>query len=95
MESSEHFDFARSFVSYPPCRAFWRGIGPALILVTNPVIQYTVFEQLKNLIVVSRTRKLRLAGAVGAIATLSDWDFFFLGALAKLGKTFTLTYGAQ
>ncbi|KAF8914575.1 mitochondrial carrier [Mucidula mucida] len=68
-------------------KAFWRGIGPALILVTNPVIQYTVFEQLKNLIVASRTRKLRLAGAVGAIATLSDWDFFFLGALAKLVAT--------
>ncbi|KAF9055238.1 mitochondrial carrier [Hymenopellis radicata] len=68
-------------------KAFWRGLGPALILVMNPVIQYTVFEQLKNLIVASRTRKLRLAGAVGAIATLSDWDFFFLGALAKLVAT--------
>lgn len=27
------------------------GIGPALILVTSPMIQFTVFEQLKNLIV--------------------------------------------
>lgn len=68
-------------------RAFWRGIGPALVLVINPVLQYTVFEQLKNFLVVRRTNKLRAAGAAAtAIAVLSDWDFFFLGALSKLGK---------
>lgn len=70
-----------------PFRAFWRGIGPALVLVINPVLQYTVFEQLKNFLVVRRTNKLRAAGAAAtAIAVLSDWDFFFLGALSKLGK---------
>lgn len=66
--------------------AFWRGIGPALVLVINPVIQYTVFEQLKNLLVKRRTTKLRAAGGIaGAVAVLSDWDYFFLGALSKLG----------
>jgi adenine nucleotide transporter 17 len=67
------------------CRAFWRGLGPALILVINPVVQYTVFEQLKNFLIASRTNKLRAAGAATAVTILSDWDFFFLGAVSKLG----------
>lgn len=64
--------------------AFFRGLGPALVLVANPVIQYTVFEQLKNALV--RRRK---AGGKGV--GLTDWDFFFLGALSKLGTSFTLS----
>ncbi|KAG6854763.1 hypothetical protein C0991_001190 [Blastosporella zonata] len=68
--------------------AFWRGIGPALILVINPVLQYTVFEQLKNLLIARRTNRLRAAGAAASVvAILSDWDFFFLGALSKLVAT--------
>ena len=65
---------------------FWRGIGPALVLVINPVLQYTVFEQLKNLLVKRRTERLRAAGNKSAVAVLTDLDFFFLGALSKLGK---------
>lgn len=65
--------------------AFWRGLGPALVLVVNPVLQYTVFEQLKNLLVKRRTIKLRARDASAAIAILSDWDYFLLGALSKLG----------
>ncbi|KAF7433410.1 hypothetical protein PC9H_005362 [Pleurotus ostreatus] len=71
-------------------KAFWRGIGPALVLVINPVLQYTVFEQLKNQLVKSRSAKLKAAGAV-AVAVLTDMDFFFLGALSKLIAT-SLTY---
>ncbi|KAG9219334.1 hypothetical protein CCMSSC00406_0001744 [Pleurotus cornucopiae] len=71
-------------------KAFWRGIGPALVLVINPVLQYTVFEQLKNSLVKSRSAKLKAAGAV-AFAVLTDMDFFFLGALSKLIAT-SLTY---
>jgi adenine nucleotide transporter 17 len=66
--------------------AFWRGIGPALVLVINPVLQYTVFEQLKNILIKKRTTKLKAAGLTTAVAVLSDWDFFFLGALSKLGR---------
>ncbi|TFK55676.1 mitochondrial carrier [Heliocybe sulcata] len=68
-------------------QAFWRGIGPALVLVINPVLQYTVFEQLKNFLIRTRTAKLRASGAASAVAVLSDWDFFFLGALSKLIAT--------
>ncbi|KAJ6599092.1 mitochondrial carrier domain-containing protein [Mycena vulgaris] len=68
-------------------QAFWRGIGPALVLVINPVLQYTVFEQLKNFLIARRTAKLRATGVATAVAVLTDWDFFFLGALSKLVAT--------
>ncbi|PBL02527.1 mitochondrial carrier [Armillaria gallica] len=77
----------RGILAKDGIRAFWRGIGPALVLVMNPVIQYTVFEQLKNTLIARRTAKLRLASAVAATAILSDWDFFFLGAISKLIAT--------
>jgi len=67
----------------------WRGIGPALILVINPVIQYTVFEQLKNWLVKGRTTKLRATGSTSAVAVLTDVDYFLLGALSKLVATAT------
>lgn len=55
--------------------ALWSGVIPALVLVINPIIQYTVFEQLKT--VVERRRQSR--------ATPND--AFLLGALGKLMAT--------
>jgi adenine nucleotide transporter 17 len=66
---------------------FFRGLGPALVLVINPVLQYTVFEQLKNFLIKRRTLKLRAGGSRSAVAVLSDRDFFVLGALSKLVAT--------
>ncbi|KAG2128309.1 peroxisomal membrane protein PMP47B [Suillus bovinus] len=66
---------------------FFRGLGPALVLVINPVLQYTVFEQLKNFLIKRRTSKLRAEGFGNAAAVLSDWDFFVFGALSKLVAT--------
>ncbi|KAG1779717.1 peroxisomal membrane protein PMP47B [Suillus placidus] len=66
---------------------FFRGLGPALVLVINPVLQYTVFEQLKNFLIKRRTLKLKERSSGGAVAVLSDWDFFVLGALSKLVAT--------
>ncbi|RIA87572.1 mitochondrial carrier domain-containing protein [Glomus cerebriforme] len=54
-------------------KAFWQGIIPALILVINPIIQYTTFEQLK-----ARIEKLKKLG---------NFDFFLLGAISKLIAT--------
>ena len=65
---------------------FMRGVGPALVLVINPVIQYTVFEQLKNKLVTRRTTALRAAGGAAATAVLTDLDFFLLGALSKFSE---------
>ncbi len=51
------------------------------MLVSNPVLQFSLFEQLKNKILASRT------GGPG----LTDLDFFWLGAVSKLFAT-TVTY---
>lgn len=53
--------------------ALFAGVLPALILVLNPIIQYTIFEQLKNLINKKRT--------------LTSTHAFFIGALGKLAAT--------
>lgn len=64
--------------------SLWRGLGPALFLVSNPVIQFVTSERLKNLLVKSRLAR-------GVSASLSDIDFFLIGALSKLVAT-GLTY---
>ncbi|KAK2811318.1 hypothetical protein FQN50_002194 [Emmonsiellopsis sp. PD_5] len=57
--------------------ALFSGVLPALILVINPILQYTFFEQLKN--VVERRRRI------------TPTDAFYLGALGKLLAT-SITY---
>lgn len=58
-------------------RALFSGVLPALVLVINPILQYTLFEQMKN--AVEKRRKVTPATA------------FFLGALGKLFAT-SVTY---
>jgi solute carrier family 25 (peroxisomal adenine nucleotide transporter), member 17 len=53
--------------------ALWSGVVPGLLLVANPIIQYTVFEELKTII--ERRRQL------------TPNDAFLLGALGKLFAT--------
>jgi adenine nucleotide transporter 17 len=55
------------------------GVGPALVLVINPILQYTLFEQMKN--VLERRRK----------RAITPTDSFYLGALGKLAAT-SITY---
>jgi adenine nucleotide transporter 17 len=59
-----------------PARLF-AGVMPALVLVINPILQYTVFEQLKNML----EKKRRV----------TPKDAFYLGALGKLLAT-SITY---
>ncbi|KAF2156478.1 mitochondrial carrier [Myriangium duriaei CBS 260.36] len=59
-----------------PARLF-AGVLPALVLVINPILQYTIFEQLKNAL--ERRRKV------------TPTDSFYMGALGKLAAT-TITY---
>ncbi|CCC13612.1 hypothetical protein SMACR_07794 [Sordaria macrospora] len=58
-------------------QALFSGVVPALVLVINPILQYTLFEQMKN--AVEKRRKMT--------ATLA----FFLGAAGKLFAT-SVTY---
>lgn len=60
--------------------ALFAGVFPALVLVANPIIQYTIFEQIKN-VIIARNGK-RSFTAVKA---------FFIGAFGKLVAT-ALTY---
>jgi solute carrier family 25 (peroxisomal adenine nucleotide transporter), member 17 len=53
------------------------GVMPALVLVINPILQYTFFEQLKN--------------ALEARRKTTPADSFFLGAFGKLLAT-SITY---
>lgn len=57
--------------------ALFAGVLPALVLVINPILQYTFYEQLKN--VLEQRRKV------------TPRDAFFLGAVGKLVAT-TITY---
>jgi adenine nucleotide transporter 17 len=59
-----------------PTRLF-SGVMPALVLVINPILQYTVFEQFKNML----EKKRRV----------TPTDAFYLGALGKLLAT-SITY---
>lgn len=59
-----------------PARLF-AGVLPALVLVINPILQYTIFEQLKQ--VLEKRRKVTAR------------DSFLLGALGKLAAT-SITY---
>ena len=53
------------------------GVMPALVLVINPILQYTFFEQMKNMIAKKRR--------------VTPTDAFYLGALGKLLAT-SITY---
>jgi len=58
-------------------QALFSGVVPALVLVINPILQYTIFEQLKNMI----EKKRRVTPTMA----------FLLGALGKLFAT-SITY---
>lgn len=58
-------------------QALFAGVVPALVLVINPILQYTIFEQLKNVL----EKKKRITPTMT----------FLLGALGKLFAT-SITY---
>lgn len=53
--------------------SLFKGVIPALVLVINPILQYTIFEQLKGIV----AKKRRVTPA----------DAFYLGAIGKLLAT--------
>ncbi|KAK1689757.1 mitochondrial carrier domain-containing protein [Colletotrichum godetiae] len=58
-------------------QALFNGVIPALVLVINPILQYTLFEQMKNTV----EKKRRVTPTIA----------FFLGAAGKLFAT-SVTY---
>lgn len=71
------FATLKSLLRHEGFAAFFAGVMPALVLVTNPILQYTVFEKLKELLQSHRS--------------VAAKDIFILGALSKLAAT-TITY---
>ncbi|CAM0872419.1 unnamed protein product [Alopecurus aequalis] len=60
---------------------FWKGVIPALIMVSNPAIQFMLYEALLKKL--KKRRASNLKGAQG----LTALEIFLLGAVAKLGAT--------
>ncbi|XP_011313834.1 peroxisomal membrane protein PMP34, partial [Fopius arisanus] len=65
---------------YEGIRKLWAGTLPSLILVSNPAIQFMIYESIKR----------RVNASLGTPA----WVFFTIGAIAKTVAT-TLTYPLQ
>ncbi|TID28127.1 hypothetical protein CANINC_002664 [Pichia inconspicua] len=69
------------------------GIGPALILVTSPMIQFTVFEQLKNFISRLRHKEISskealLLGSFGKlVAILVTYPYYTIRSRMHLNMT--------
>jgi adenine nucleotide transporter 17 len=59
-------------------QALFSGVIPALVLVLNPILQYTIFEQMKNALEKKKKR-------------ITPTTAFLLGALGKLFAT-SITY---
>ncbi|KAJ7541893.1 hypothetical protein O6H91_10G081200 [Diphasiastrum complanatum] len=60
---------------------FWKGVLPTLIMVSNPSIQFMIYETLLKHM--TRKRKLNKHG----LKNVSAFEVFLLGAFAKLGAT--------
>ncbi|XP_022719376.1 peroxisomal adenine nucleotide carrier 1-like [Durio zibethinus] len=66
------------------------GLGISLLLTSNPAIQYTVFDQLKQRLL---KKRLKEADKGSSPVVLSAFTAFLLGAISKSVATF-LTYPA-
>ncbi|KAI4384525.1 hypothetical protein MLD38_002667 [Melastoma candidum] len=62
---------------------FWGGLLPTLIMVSNPSMQFMLYE--------SMLKKLKYRYSVAGKSGVTAVEVFFLGALAKLGAT-VVTY---
>lgn len=65
--------------------ALWNGTGPSLLLVSNPSIQFVVYE---------RVRQWMAARASARGSPITTFEFFVVGAIAKAVAT-VVTYPIQ
>uniref|UniRef100_A0A7I4EMV7 Uncharacterized protein n=2 Tax=Physcomitrium patens TaxID=3218 RepID=A0A7I4EMV7_PHYPA len=64
---------------------FWKGVLPTLIMVSNPSIQFMIYETLLKKLTEKRPRN------ENGLKPLAATEVFLLGAVAKLGAT-VVTY---
>lgn len=72
------YEVIKEIVQRDGVGAFFSGVGPALLLVLNPVLNYTINERLRYILLRKRGK-------------LTSLDIFLLGALGKIVAT-TVTY---
>lgn len=72
--------------------SLWKGVAPSLMLVSNPIIQFSVYEGIKALLIRKQTRTG--SNRVKPSTSLSPSEAFILGALAKAVATCS-TYPVQ
>lgn len=87
------FTAFRQLVAREGLGGVYSGVGPALILVSSPAIQFGAYEWLRALLLKARSAALLAAGN-GGVAHLSSLDFFLLGALSKILATL-ITFPTQ
>ena len=79
-------------------RQLWTGTDASLMLVSNPIIQFVCYEQLKRVRLASKARQLmsgqRTATKSVATGTLGPAEAFVIAALAKAIATIS-TYPLQ
>ncbi|TYZ57165.1 hypothetical protein PybrP1_012294 [[Pythium] brassicae (nom. inval.)] len=80
-------ELAREIYAEDGVLSFWKGFVPSLVLVTNPSINFTIFDKLKLRV---QTAKMAAAGA-SRLASLTALEAFVIAAIAKAIATL-LTY---
>jgi len=79
------YDCLRRIIKEEGVGTLWNGVYPSLILVTNPTIQFFVYERCRRFIETIAFKQKRPITAL---------EFFMSGAIAKATATF-LTYPLQ
>ncbi|KAG7664846.1 uncharacterized protein J8A68_001604 [[Candida] subhashii] len=94
--SSSTFKALLDIIEKDGVGTLFAGVLPALILVINPIIQYTIFEQIKNVIIAKNgpksftSKKAFLIGAFGKlIATSLTYPYITLKARMHIKKKAT------
>lgn len=73
------WEIAREIYAEDGLVSFWKGFIPSLVLVTNPSINFTIFDKLKLRL---QKSKMLAAGAT-RLTSLTAWEAFVLAAIAK------------
>lgn len=73
--------------------SLWNGLLPAMLLCTNPAIQYTMFDNLKNALFQHRYRENDTKEQQNTVQSdkLSMWEAFVFGLISKFCATI-ITY---
>ena len=73
--------FAHALVDVVSSGDAWRGLGPSLVLCTNPALQYGIYEQLKGTVLRAWAKR----GPPGRVAgeILNPLPAFVIGAISK------------